>query len=510
MTIKNTKISLKIINYLSVSLFTVLSHSSFGEIQSVSSVEGEKKASSSPSRANNVKDSNDINVAKDSKDDLSTKNDITKNEEKRNVAKDEEKLKIELPVEKFKLDNGLTVLLHEDHSIPMVSYHTWYRVGSRDEWKGVTGAAHMLEHMMFKGAKKYSGKDFDRILHANGITNNAFTSHDYTGFYENLPSSKLELIMDVEVDRMKSLAISPDDLKSELQVVGEERRWRVDNNPDGVLNELIFDNLFNQHPYKWPVIGYMEDIQAYTSENLRKFYSTFYVPNNAVLVIAGDINPKEVKKMVEKYYGTLEAKPLPERKYPQDENLKTSLRKIVPWEVQSKTLKMAFRGVEAGNSDSYALDLLSTVLGGGKSSRLHKKLVYEEQTAMGVAAGNITNADPGFFSIYLAMKPGRPTESAENSILNEIASLKTKLVSDKELRKVKNQMMMDYVEGLNTIDGKAQTLAINEILFGDYQRFFVDLENYQKVSREDILRVARKYLDVNKRVTAILIPKAKK
>ncbi|HWU44844.1 MAG TPA: pitrilysin family protein, partial [Bdellovibrio sp.] len=168
-------------------------------------------------------------------------------------------MKISLPVTKFTLENGLTVLLLEDHTVPMVSYHTWYRVGSRDESPGVTGAAHMLEHMMFKGAKKYDGKAFDRIFHENGIVNNAFTTNDYTGFYENLPSSKLELVMDMEVDRMTSLLLNPDDLKSEKEVVKQERGWRVDNNPMGLVRELMMSTVFKANPYHWPVIGYMED-----------------------------------------------------------------------------------------------------------------------------------------------------------------------------------------------------------------------------------------------------------
>lgn len=419
-------------------------------------------------------------------------------------------LKIDLPVEKFQLDNGLTVLLSVDNSVPMISYHTWYRVGSRDEWKGVTGAAHMLEHMMFKGAKKYTGKQFDQILHENGIVNNAFTTHDYTGYYENLPASKLELIMDVEVDRMRSLAINPEDLTSELQVVGEERRWRVDNNPGGLLREMIFSELFKVHPYTWPVIGYMEDIQAYTSEKLRKFYQQFYVPNNAVLVIAGDFDPVVVKKMVEKYYSRLEAKPLPKREYAQEPDRTKPFKKVLPWEVQTKSMMIAYKGVAAGAEDSYALDLVSNIIAGGKSSRLHKQLVYQRQIANNVGSYNMTNIDPGSFMISVTMKPGQNTENAETAILNEIANLANNPVTDKELDKAKNQVMMDYIEGLNTIDGKAQTLAVNEIIFGDYKHLYSDLEKYQKVSKEDIRRVVKKYLaQSNKRVVGILEPKKK-
>lgn len=419
------------------------------------------------------------------------------------------KLEIQFPVEKYTLKNGLTVLLAEDHSVPMISYHTWYRVGSRDESPGVTGAAHMLEHMMFKGAKKYSGKEFDDVLHANGIVNNAFTTNDYTGFYENLPSAKLELIMDMEVDRMRFLSIDANDLKSELQVVGEERRWRVDNNPGGLLRELVTGTLFTVHPYTWPVIGYMKDIQAYTPEKLRRFYDTYYVPNNAVLVISGDFEPKKTKELIEKYYGQLQARPLPERKLPVEPELTAPQRKVMPWDVQTRSMLVAYKGVAAGVPEAYALDLAGAILGGGRSSRLHKDLVYKKQIASSVGSYNMTNADPGSFMVFATMKPGLKTDGAEKVILSEIEKLKKSLVSADELQKVKNQTMMDYLEGLTTIDGKAQSLAINEILFGDYRHLFSDLEKYNAVTAQDIQKVAQKYLVANKRVTGILEPKSK-
>jgi zinc protease len=416
-------------------------------------------------------------------------------------------LKVQFPVEKYTLKNGLTVILAEDHSVPMISYHTWYRVGSRDESPGVTGAAHMLEHMMFKGAKKYSGKQFDQILHENGIVNNAFTSYDYTGFYENLPSSKLELIMDMEVDRMRSLSLKPEDLVSELQVVGEERRWRVDNNPGGLLRELVMGTIFQTHPYTWPVIGYMKDIQAYTTEKLKKFYDTFYVPNNAVLVISGDFEPEKTKALIEKYYSQLEAKPLPERKYPVEPDSTEVRRKTLPWDVQTKSLLVAYKGVASGTNDSYALDLAAAVIGGGRSSRLHKDLVYRTQMASSAGSYNMTNADPGAFMVVVTMKPGQGTEQAEKTILSEVSKLQKTLVSKEELQKVKNQTMMDYISGLTTIDGKAQSLAINEILFGDYRRLFQDLERYDRVTADDVQKVAKTYLQPQKRVVGVLEPK---
>jgi len=413
---------------------------------------------------------------------------------------------LDLNVEKFTLSNGLTVLLHEDHSIPMVSYHTWYHVGSRDEQLGVTGAAHMLEHMMFKGAKKYSDKEFDQILHKNGITNNAFTTADYTGFYENLPSDKLELIMDVEVDRMRDLAISSEALKSELQVVGEERRWRVDNNPVSLLRESMMEALYKLHPYHWPVIGYMKDIQDYTPEKLREFYNRYYVPNNAILVIAGDIQIPRVKELVSKYYGELPSKPLPEHGYPQEPEPQQAKRFVKEAEVQSSSVIVAYKTVAAGHPDQYALDLAANLLGVGTSSRLHKSLVYQAQQATEVGAYSETTADPGFFSLHAILIPGKTTQQTESIIEKEVAKLRSAKISAQELKKVKNQIMKEYVEGLMTIDGQAQSLAVTEILRGNYKSLFEDLDKYEKVTAGDIQRVANTYLKTNRRVTAILNP----
>lgn len=418
-------------------------------------------------------------------------------------------LRISFPVVKYKLDNGLTVILHQDSTVPMVSYHTWYRVGSRDEQPGTTGAAHMLEHMMFKGAKKYSGKDFDRVLHENGITNNAFTSWDYTGFYQNLPSSKLELMMDMEVDRMRFLAIRGEDLKSELEVVAEERRWRVDNNPMGLLREALFGEAYRKHPYRWPVIGTMEDIMAYTPEKLRFFYDRFYVPNNAVLVLAGDFDIEKTKKMIQKHYGSLKAAPPIARHYPDEGTQTEPRRKVVQSDVQSPTVMISYPGVASGHPDSFALDLLASVLGNGTSSRLHKRLVYQGQIATSAGSGNLTNADPGVFIASASLVPGASASKAENWLREEITRLKTGKIEARELEKAKNQLMKDFIDGLTTIDGKAQALAVNEILFGSYEKLFSDLDRYQAVEIKDLERVARQYLVPSRETVAILEPRAK-
>lgn len=419
-------------------------------------------------------------------------------------------LQLSLPVTRFTLENGLTVLLLEDHTVPMVSYHTWYRVGSHDESPGVTGAAHMLEHMMFKGAKKYDGKAFDRILHENGITNNAFTTYDYTGFYENLPSSKLELMMDLEVDRMSSLALKPEDLQSEREVVKEERRWRVDNNPMGLVRELLMSTVYKISTYRWPVIGYMKDIENYDVEKLRFFYNTFYVPNNAVLVLVGDFKTSDVKSLIQKYYGRLSAKPLPERNSPVEPAQKVQQNAVLRKDVQNSSFIVAYQGVPQGHPDMYALDMLSNYLGNGTSSRLYRRLVYQKQSATSAYAFNSTMKDAGIFGVGAAVKPGLGTQESLDIVYNEIYKVRTQKITVPELDKLKTQVLKENVDSLRSMDGKARALAVNEILTGTYESLFTDIPKYQAVTADDIKRVAEKYLGQTQRSIIMLEPKKKK
>ncbi|MBO9667096.1 MAG: insulinase family protein [Bdellovibrio sp.] len=419
-------------------------------------------------------------------------------------------LKIDLPVTKFTLKNGLTVLLLEDRSVPMVSYHTWYRVGSRDEFPGVTGAAHMLEHMMFKGAKKYDGKSFDRIFHENGITNNAFTTNDYTGFYENLPSDKLELVMDMEVDRMASLSLKAEDLKSEKEVVKEERRWRVDNNPMGVVRETMMSTVFKTNPYHWPVIGYMKDIANYDVEKLRFFYNTFYVPNNAVLVLVGDFDTGKVKSLIEKYYGQLEYRPLPRRNYPREPEQKVQENATVRKDVQNSSFVVAFQSPRQGDPEMYPLDLAANILGNGTSSRLYKRLVYQKQVATSAYAFNFAMKEGGVYAVGVNMKPGIDYKESLDVVYNELYKMRTVKVSDSELEKAKTQVMKDLVDSLKTMDGKARALAVNEIVTGTYESLFTDLDKYQAVTADDIKKASEKFTNQTQRSIIVLEPKGKK
>jgi zinc protease len=401
---------------------------------------------------------------------------------------------IQFPVEKYQLKNGLTVLLHQDRSVPIISYHTWFRVGSKDEEKGLTGLAHLFEHMMFKGAKRYSGDDFDRILQMNGAINNAFTSHDYTGYYENLPSSRLELVIDIESDRMQNLVVDQKNLDSEREVVREERRYRVDNNPTGILFEEVFRTAFQVAQYRWPVIGSMEDLTNVTPENATRFYRTFYAPNNAVVVLAGDFEVDQAKRLIERYYGGIPSQPLPNRVFTPEPPQTAPRAQRLTKEVQSGYLALAYVVPEAGSDDAFALDLLATILGQGRSSRLYQRLVHREQSALFVSASNMSLQKSGLFYIFAGAKPGVSINRIEESIRRSLWYPQNQNVTEAELQAAKNQTIKAYVDGLKTIHGRAQSLAHNEVIFGDHRNLFRDLDRYQKVTIADVRRVAQTHL----------------
>ena len=417
---------------------------------------------------------------------------------------------IKFPVEKYKLANGLTVLLHEDHSVPLISYQTWFHVGSKNEVPGHTGLAHLFEHMMFRGAKRYSGEQLDTMLQANGATNNAFTTDDYTGYYENLPSAKLELVIDIESDRMENLKINAENLKAELQVVTEERRMRVDNNPGGILREALFGTAFRVHPYKWPVIGYMKDLanENVTVEVAQAFHKMYYSPNNATVVVAGDFDSATAKKLIEKYYGAIPQQKIaaiprsmePAQTAPRSQFLKRP--------VQSTEFVLAYQTPKNGEADSYALDLLANIMGSGDSSRLHQRLVYKDETATGVSVYNQTLQEAGLLQVYVNLKPGVDYKKAERAVMGEIWRPRNLVVSDIELQKAKNQIMKGYVDGLKTVHGRAEALALNETLYGDYTMLFKDLESYNRVTKEQVRAVAAKYLAPERATLVVLKPEA--
>lgn len=415
--------------------------------------------------------------------------------------------KLRFPVTKKVLPNGLTILFHEDHSAPTVSYQTWFRVGSRDEALGYSGIAHLFEHMMFKGAKRYSGKDFDRILKTNGVSNNAFTSHDYTGYFEELPSSKLKLIIDIESDRLENLQLTPENLKSERDVVKEERRFRVDNSIHGSMAEALFSTAYEVHPYRWPVVGWMNDLNNIDLQRCKDFFKMFYSASNAVIGVVGDFNSEEAFKLIEKYYGHLPKVEVLRNKIDsepvQNKEKKVSIEKVTP----AERVLIGYHIGKQGEQSSYVMDLISNILAEGDSSRLFKKLVYSSQMASQVEGGSYTPKDPGIFQIFIEVKPGVSNDKVTALALQEVERMGRERVSPRELEKAKNQIMKQWVDSVKTIHGKARMLMLNEIVTGSFESLFDDLEKYNKVTIDDIQKVASQFLKKTNRTIVNLTPK---
>ncbi len=414
---------------------------------------------------------------------------------------------IRLEVERYTLPNGLTVLLHQDHSAPIISYHQWYRVGSRDEEPGRTGLAHFFEHLMFKGTPRFSSRELDRLIQSNGGTYNAFTSKDVTAYHTTLPAGKLELIVDIEADRMRHLIFDESEIASEREVVKEERRFRVEDSVPGSLNEAMWNTIFRVHPYRWPVIGYMADLKAATMDDLKAFYRRFYSPNNSVVVISGSFDKAEARRLIEKHFGPIPAGESIERNYPEEPVQNAERSVVLRRDVQNPTIAVGFRGVDAQSPKAHALDLLSSILAGGDSSRLHRRLVYREQTATSVSAFSYAGASPGVFQITASVKPGVDPNQVLRSIYAEIYRARNALVTPQELEKVRNQVMKGYVDAMKTIEGKARVLAYAEVVYGSYSRIFEDLARYAEVTPEQIREAAQAHLRPEQRSVIQILPR---
>ncbi|HLD74478.1 MAG TPA: pitrilysin family protein [Bdellovibrionota bacterium] len=398
-----------------------------------------------------------------------------------------------LQVHEHVLKNGLRILMHEDHTAPIISYYSFVNVGSAHEKTKQTGIAHLFEHMMFLGTQKYGKKEYDAILAAHGGINNAGTSHDYTDYYVNIPSSNLELVMELESDRLVNLNLTQENLNSEREVVKEERRLRVDNNPMGKMYITLFELAFPDHPYYWPTIGYMKDLNALTVQECQKFYKTYYSTNNTVVVLAGDFDADKALTLFKKYYENLPPQNIPKLEAPAIPVQTKERVKVLKEPTQSDVMMMAYPTPAAGHPDMYALDILSKILSSGKTSRLFKKLIYEEQVASSAWASYYGLKQAGLFIFMVRMKPGFKIKKGEEHLFDEIQKIKREKVIDRELTKAKNQILSDFLFGLKTKNEIAENLGLNQIYYGDYRHFFTDIDRYNQVTAEDIQKVAQKY-----------------
>lgn len=404
------------------------------------------------------------------------------------------------------LPNGLKVILLEKHRAPVVTFQVWYRVGSRNEAWGKTGLSHMLEHMMFKGTGKVGPEDFSRIIQENGGNDNAGTSYDYTFYFTSLSSDRTQIPIELEADRMKNLILREEDFRTERLVVMEERRLRTSDDPQAYVDEQVMAAAYQIQPYHWPTIGWMEDIEHYTLEDLKTHYRAYYHPSNAFLVVVGDFQTSEIFARIEKAFGSIPKAPVLPKLKPAEQPQAGERRLIVKREAQLPYLSMAYHVPTMENPDSFVLDVISAILSDGKSSRLYKRLVRDKGLALYVDTDNsLLSKDPGLFTISVQPMANKEMIEVEKAVDEEMSLLRREPVSEEELEKAKNQAEAAFVYGQDSLFYQAMLLGQNEIAV-DWRKIDDYIPAIRKVTREDIMRVADRWLVPDNRTVGILVP----
>jgi len=404
------------------------------------------------------------------------------------------------------LANGMKILIQEDHNIPNVALYFFYRIGSRNERPGITGISHFFEHMMFNGAKKYGPKQFDNQMEKSGGNNNAYTSEDVTVYTDWFPGAALELMFDMEADRMQNLAFDPKIIESERGVVYSERRTSVDNSNTGLLYEQLRAAAFIAHPYHWPVVGWPSVIEAWTMDDLRSHYKTGYAPNNCVMVVVGDVTSEQVMALAKKYIEPIPSQPPPPAIRTKEPEQLGERRVLVKKAAQLPVQFVAFHAPETKNPDSTVLEVIDAVLTSGESSRLYKRMVDHDQIALNVGAYSEHSLDPGLYTFSITPRAGVDPAQTEKTLYEEIAKLETGAISAAELTKAKNQLLSQHYRELKTIAGRANLLGTFEVFYGDYNKLYTIDKDIQAVTVEDVQRVAKKYFSEKNRTVATLIP----
>ena len=404
------------------------------------------------------------------------------------------------------LPNGLKVILLENHKAPLVTFQVWYRVGSRNEAWGKTGLSHMLEHMMFKGTERVGPEEFSRIIQENGGNDNAFTSHDYTAYFENLNADRVQVSIDLESDRMQNLLLREQDFRTERMVVMEERRLRTDDNPQAVLIEQVMATAFEMQPYHWPIIGWMEDIARFTLEDLRTYYKTYYNPINAILVVVGDFKKVDLLPKIEKAFGSYPKGVAPIQERDIDPPQIGERRIFVKREAQLPSLVMGYHVPNLREQDSYVLEVIATMFSGGKSSRLYQSLVRQKRLVLRADADHsLTSRDPSLFTLSAELLPGKEVAEVEKAFDQEVERLQKELVGKQELEKAKNQIEASFIFAQDSLFYQAMLLAQHEIAL-TWRAIDDYLPSIRKISPEEIQRVAKKYFTPENRTVGILIP----
>ncbi|MCF2493764.1 MULTISPECIES: pitrilysin family protein [Dyadobacter] len=413
-------------------------------------------------------------------------------------------------VKTFTLANGMKFLVLEDKSIPNANMYLFWKVGSRNEVHGITGLSHFFEHMMFNGSKNFGPKEFDRFMEANGGSNNAYTTENVTVYTDWFQKDALEPIFKLESDRIASLSIDPKMVESERGVVLSERSTGLENSNYRLIGELVQSVAFQEHPYMFPVIGFESDIKSWTQEDLENYFKTYYSPNNATVVVVGDVTLEQVKKMADQYMAPIPARGLPPKIRTVEPQQNGERRVTAYKDIAAPNILMAYHIPETKHEDFYALDLLSSLLTSGNSSRLTKSLVMDSTLAMNVSSVTDQSFDPSLFLIYAIANSNVSAPDLEKAISIQIDMIIKDGVKGEELQKVKNQKLMEFYRTLETINGKANSLGSYDVFFGDYKKMFEAPELYKKVTVDDIKRVAAKYFTERNRTVGYLLPEKSK
>ena len=413
-----------------------------------------------------------------------------------------------LTYERIVLPNGMKVILHQDKSTPIVHVELWYHVGSKNEKPGRTGFAHFFEHLMFKGSRNVEPEQHTSIIASVGGQANAYTNEDTTVFWQSIPAQYLPLVLWMEADRMGSLRIDEKAFVNEREVVKEERRMRIENPPYGLLNELITFHAFDAHPYKHPVIGSMTDLNAATVDDVRDFYKTYYVPENATLMIVGDFDRETAVNLVNQYFARVPkaANPVP-RDIPQEPQ-HTKEKRVnldMPWPLPA--VIVTYHVPYNGHPDSYPMFIMSKTLSDGQTSRIYRKLVYETGLALTAFGSSSFLEQPGIFSAVALVNPGKSPEQVEKALIAEFDKLKTDGITERELQRAKNQFGRDYIVSRLTIKEKASQLGHAEVIQKDIASADGEYETFQKTTLEDVKRVARKYFVPEGRMVMRISPR---
>src|SRR5262245_26213659 len=405
------------------------------------------------------------------------------------------------------LSNGMKVLIVEVPKAPVATVQVWYKVGSRNEVMGRAGLSHMLEHMMFKGTNKYPKGSFSRLIRKNGGLDNAFTSQDFTAYFENLAADRVELALELEADRMQGLILDMNELKTEREVVKEERRLRTEDDPQGALVEALFAQAYMTNPYHWPVIGWFGDLDAMSLDDLQRHYDTFYSPNNATLLIVGDVKADVLLPRIKQLFEPIPRGPEPKPVATIEGDQKGERRFLLKRDAQVPFVMMGFRVPNYSSEDSYALDVLESILSHGKSSRLYQSVVYDQKLSLAVGAEyGLMQADPGLFYFYALVSPGQKVEQVEEALHKEIRRLQNEPPAEQELQRAKNQVEAARVFEQDSNFRHAMLLGQAESVGAGWRKVDQFLDRIRAVTAKDVQRVARQYLIDDARTVGTLIP----